>query len=60
MKNKRVRAEVVRLFGEPLVRLADMTDPAGLDLSAALMDRVHDGADAVSYTHLTLPTSDLV
>lgn len=47
MNNKRVRAEVSRLFGEPLVRLADMTDPAGLDLSAALMDRVHDGADAL-------------
>ena len=25
----------------------DLTDPATLDLSAALMDRVHDGADAL-------------
>ena len=47
MKNKKARAEVTRLFGDPLVRLADMTDAAGLDLSAALMDCVHDGADAL-------------
>lgn len=35
------------MFGEPVVYLAQITDVATLDLSAALMDRVHDGADAL-------------
>ena len=30
------------------------------DESAAAMDAIMDGAASVSYTHLTLPTSDLV
>ena len=46
MKRK-VLHEVQRLFGEPVAYLASITDPATLDLSAALMDRVHDGADAL-------------
>ena len=47
MKKSRMRTELRRLFGEPLVRLADMTDPMALELTAGLMDRVHDGADAL-------------
>lgn len=39
--------ELKRLFGEPVVYLAGITDPAMLELSAALMDRVHDGADTL-------------
>ena len=46
-KKKQELAELKRLFGEPVVYLASITDPATLDLSAALMDRVHDGADAL-------------
>lgn len=46
MKRK-VLHEVQRLFGEPVAYLASITDPATLDLSAALMDRIHDGADAL-------------
>lgn len=41
------KAELKRLFGEPVAYLASITDPATLNLSAALMDRVHDGADAL-------------
>lgn len=37
----------LRLFGEPVAYLAQITDPATLELSATLMDRVHDGADAL-------------
>lgn len=49
MKRKKAQAlsELRRLFGEPVAYLATITDPATLDLSAALMDRVHDGADAL-------------
>ena len=36
-----------RLFGEPVAYLATITDPITLDLTAKLMDRVHDGADAL-------------
>lgn len=43
----KMQGELRHLFGEPLVRLAEVTDPASLDLTAALMDRVHDGADAL-------------
>ena len=46
-KKKQELAELKRLFGEPVAYLASITDPATLDLSAALMDRVHDGADAL-------------
>ena len=35
------------LFGEVVWSVAAATDPATLDLSAALMDRVHDAADAL-------------
>jgi hypothetical protein len=47
MTVKKMQGELRHLFGEPLVRLAEVTDPASLDLTAALMDRVHDGADAL-------------
>lgn len=46
MKRKPDR-ELKRLFGDTVVMLAGITDPAKLDLTAALMDRVHDGADAL-------------
>lgn len=46
-KKKQELAELKRLFDEPVTYLASITDPATLDLSAALMDRVHDGADAL-------------
>jgi len=36
-----------RLFGEVVCSVAAVTDAAALDLSAGLMDRVHDGADAL-------------
>jgi hypothetical protein len=50
-KKQQELAELKRLFGEPVAYLASITDPATLDLSAALMDRVQDGADAL----LTIP-----
>ena len=46
-RKKQELAELKRLFGEPVAYLATITDTATLDLSAALMDRVHDGADAL-------------
>lgn len=46
MRKKMLR-DMGQLFGEPVAYLATITDPATLDLSAALMDRVHDGADAL-------------
>ena len=46
MKEKDLR-EVRHLFGDLIVRTAQATDPAELDLTAGLMDRVHDGADAL-------------
>ena len=36
-----------RLFGDVVCSVASGTDAATLDLSAGLMDRVHDGADAL-------------
>ena len=39
--------DVLALFGEPVVHLGQVTDPATLNLSAALIDRVHDSADAL-------------
>ena len=36
-----------RLFGEVVCSVAAGTDAATLELSAGLMDRVHDGADAL-------------
>jgi hypothetical protein len=39
--------ELIALFGEVTVKVARMVDPAMLALSADLMDRVHDGADAL-------------
>ena len=36
-----------RLFGEVVCSVAAVTDVATLDLSSGLMDRVHDGADAL-------------
>lgn len=48
MKRKKAAIrELKQLFGEPVAYLAQITDPATLDLSAGLMDRVHDGADAL-------------
>ena len=46
MRNKSDR-DLRTLFGEPVAYLAAITDPANLDLSAELMDAVHDGADAL-------------
>jgi hypothetical protein len=43
----RIEREMIALFGEPTVLVARMVDPALLALSADLMDRVHDAADAV-------------
>lgn len=40
-------AELVALFGDVTVKIGRMVDPAMLALSADLMDRVHDGADAL-------------
>jgi hypothetical protein len=37
--------EAKALFGRSLVRLARMTDPADLELTAETMDAVHDAAD---------------
>lgn len=47
MKRPNTDRELKSLFGEPVFYLAGITDPATIDLSAALMDRVHDGADAL-------------
>ena len=38
---------VRRLFGDVVCSVAAVTDAAALDLSASLIDRVHDGADAL-------------
>jgi len=45
--NKTILRDLRRLFGEPVAYLAKITDPVTLDLTAELMDRVHDGADAL-------------
>lgn len=39
--------ELRQLFGEPVAYLAQITDIANLELSAELMDSVHDGADTL-------------
>lgn len=52
---RKTRQQVARLFGEPLAKLADTTDPATLELSAALIDCVHDGADALLALRGNLP-----
>jgi hypothetical protein len=46
-RSARMQRELIALFGEPTVLVAKMVDPALLALSADLMDRVHDAADAV-------------
>lgn len=46
-RSQRMQRELIALFGEPTVLVARMVDPALLALSADLMDRVHDAADAV-------------
>jgi hypothetical protein len=46
-RSARIEREMIALFGEPTVLVARMVDPALLALSADLMDRVHDAADAV-------------
>ena len=38
---------IKRLFGDVVCSVAAGTDAASLDLSAGLMDRVHDGADTL-------------
>ena len=43
----RIQRELIALFGDPTVLVAKIIDPAMLALSAGLMDRVHDAADAV-------------
>jgi hypothetical protein len=45
MSKARILAEMRELFGEILVKRAQQADPADLDLSADLMDRVHGSAD---------------
>lgn len=47
MKPERTQAEIRQLFGDLIVMQAQQTDPADLKPSAELMDRVHDGADAL-------------
>lgn len=44
---RRMESELVRLFGRHIVRQAELTDPADLDLSGELMDEVHTTADAL-------------
>lgn len=46
-RSSKMHRELVALFGEATVAVAKMIDPAVLHLSADLMDRVHDAADAV-------------
>lgn len=55
MRKKKALTELRRLFGEPVAYLAQITDPATLELSAGLMDRVHDGADALMTMRGDLP-----
>lgn len=45
MSKARILGEMRELFGEVIVRRAQQADPADLDLSAGLMDRVHTSAD---------------
>jgi len=47
MSKAQVIGEMRQLFGELIVRRAQKTDPVKLNLSADLMDSVHDGADAL-------------
>lgn len=47
MKKQHTLGEMRQLFGDLIVRQAQRADPAELKLSAGLMDRVHDGADAL-------------
>lgn len=47
MSKARILAEMRELFGEILVKRAQQADPADLDLSAGLMDRVHHSADTL-------------
>jgi hypothetical protein len=49
MKRRKAQelAELKRLFGDLVAYRASITDLATLNLTAALMDRVHDGADAL-------------
>lgn len=44
---KTILRDLRRLFGEPVAYLAKIIDPVTLDLTSELMDRVHDGADAL-------------
>ena len=43
----RIAVELRHLFGPALLEDAVRTDPATLDLSAALMEAVHDAADTL-------------
>lgn len=47
MKQGRTLIEMRELFGDLIVWQAQRTDPADLRLAPGLMDRVHDGADAL-------------
>ena len=44
---KTILRDLRRLFGDLVLCMAKITDPVTLDLTAELMDRVHDGADAL-------------
>lgn len=47
MSKAQVVSEMRQLFGELIVRKAQKTDPIDLNLTAELMDSVHDGADTL-------------
>jgi hypothetical protein len=44
---RRLTAELRHLFGAAVLQTAEQTDPAALELSAALVDAVHEAADAL-------------
>ena len=46
-RSSQMQRELITLFGDAPVQVTKMVDPALLALSADLMDRVHDAADAV-------------
>ncbi len=47
MRKRNADRELRQLFGDLIPMLARSTDPASLDLTADLMERVHAGADAL-------------
>ena len=45
--NERLKHELIALFGRGRVEQAEITDVADLELTAELMDAVHDAAEAI-------------